>query len=573
MSILDVGTEVYAGRPPYFSCSVERKYLGVIEQVLPAARRVPLRYLVKFLLPDPTTGDTDSVVVPFKRRDRVCVVKAPTSTSTTTPTSTPSVPATVIDVDDRELLTTVAMCASNSDEDEESIVSIPEDINIINDDESVPNNESSAAAHDSVEGNESVPLIAPVVVPTTTPVRATRHNTRQRSNTPAFGLTDNALIMRKIKQKGVSKGTYHERVFTFARVMKAVVYSSVKNGLCQDGGEWKYCHGYLVDVEIWVVSALLSRRLAELANQHDWGVDSANMWVTRPIYFKANDDTDGLQWVRQVKYVFPVTSERLNWASQLFKRTQSLTGSRRNIQGIPHLMYHRPLCVTCGSKTKCFHVLNLKFECRNCINENFTGDNTLIRHSQCKKLFKEATDTLLKNIPCIRICVNTNKQPSRHYMVEHVKQFVTRKRKKSTYSTTYAQAFAEGPTDRIPLNHNDRVPLLNDQIRHKLLLDSPRPTSAALSLTRELKQTEFQYVQLVPRMLISLNTGKKKRGRVCEKAVNKAKMCTRVVGLDGFTVRSRVFESASDRKRFRQQQRRARQRGMKLSMTNACQEF
>ena len=158
-------------------------------------------------------------------------------------------------------------------------------------------------------------------------------------------------------------------------------------------------------------------------------------------------------------------------------------------------------------------------------------------------------------------------------MVEHVKQFVTRKRKKLTYSTTYAQAFAEGPTDRIPLNHNDRVPLLNDQIRHKLLLDSPRPTSAALSLTRELKQTEFQYVQLVPRMLISLNTGKKKRGRVCEKAVNKAKMCTRVVGLDGFTVRSRVFESASDRKRFRQQQRRARQRGMKLSMTNACQEF
>ena len=80
------------------------------------------------------------------------------------------------------------MQVANSDEDEESIVSIPEYINIINDDESVPNNESSAAANDSVEDNESVPLITPVVVPTTTPVRATRHNT-----TPGSGLTHRHL--------------------------------------------------------------------------------------------------------------------------------------------------------------------------------------------------------------------------------------------------------------------------------------------------------------------------------------------------------------------------------------------
>ena len=57
------GSFVYAGRPPTYHCVVgNQHFLGQIENVLPAVRRLPVRYIIKYIKPD-AYGDIDSVTV------------------------------------------------------------------------------------------------------------------------------------------------------------------------------------------------------------------------------------------------------------------------------------------------------------------------------------------------------------------------------------------------------------------------------------------------------------------------------------------------------------------------------
>ena len=86
--IFQVGDIVYAGRPPLFSFDKHKKQnRATIMKVLPAARRVPLRYLVSFDLPDAITKETQSVVIPHKRRDRVIVFPAAENKTSEVPVS------------------------------------------------------------------------------------------------------------------------------------------------------------------------------------------------------------------------------------------------------------------------------------------------------------------------------------------------------------------------------------------------------------------------------------------------------------------------------------------------------
>ena len=100
---------------------------------------------------------------------------------------------------------------------------------------------------------------------------------------------------------------------------------------------WVYCRGYLDDKEVHKLSVVVSRQLAEVANEKEWGADSEEFWSTRPIYFSTNLDTDGLQWARQVRHVFAEASERMNWAHQFRARTQHLEGGTKD--KVTPLMY------------------------------------------------------------------------------------------------------------------------------------------------------------------------------------------------------------------------------------------
>ena len=54
---------MYAGRPPTYYCKIgDRQYLGMIKNILMSARRLPVRYIIQFELPD-AYGDTDEVCV------------------------------------------------------------------------------------------------------------------------------------------------------------------------------------------------------------------------------------------------------------------------------------------------------------------------------------------------------------------------------------------------------------------------------------------------------------------------------------------------------------------------------
>ena len=71
-------TEVYAGRPPNFNCKMgDVYYEGKIVKILPAARRKPVQYMIKFTKPHKESGNTDPVLVPQSRRDRAIVFEKP----------------------------------------------------------------------------------------------------------------------------------------------------------------------------------------------------------------------------------------------------------------------------------------------------------------------------------------------------------------------------------------------------------------------------------------------------------------------------------------------------------------
>lgn len=419
---------VYAGRPPHFNFPKDKKQnRGKILQVLPAARRVPLRYLVLFDLPHPITKETESVVVPHKRRDRQLVIPAD-DTPTTTDTAL-------------ELGTA------------ETVPLIPKTLSLT----PTPTPTTTTETILDPDSTYTVPLIpeALILAPTPTPMTTTdtppeskkrRLHTcslcgqirrghvcpkkalpscildRGVTNTPVFGICIKQVLCNKINRLGAA---YNRKLVLTAKIIQLVTGVGTKLSVRKISGVWQWSRGFLQDMEVWMVSATLSIQFSHLANDFGWGVDSASFWC-RPIFFKKSLGTDGKQWVRQILKVFPVRTERLNWARQYHLRTRTLKGGPKHNGS--KLCYKRTPCHRCGEKTKCFHVLSYKFECKSCVNQ-CKQRNCLITQNQVMQTFKHVTRISLRQVSCIRIQSAELWKPSRYYLQSSVQKLARRVQK------------------------------------------------------------------------------------------------------------------------------------------------
>lgn len=151
------------------------------------------------------------------------------------------------------------------------------------------------------------PSTAVQVVPKT----HTHTNISTRTNTPLFGVIEDAYRRR---HKKLMTPAYCERITNLCRAFGCVINCIEKTQLLQvDDGVWNYFRGFVPIEDIYKVSTLLSHRTAHLANTYGWGVDCENIWSELPIYFKTNTSGDGLEWAAQIHRVYAKIRERFNW--------------------------------------------------------------------------------------------------------------------------------------------------------------------------------------------------------------------------------------------------------------------
>ena len=388
-----------------------------------------------------------------------------------------------------------------------------------------------------------------------------RTNKTKRTNTPAFGLAISSRILRtkinmKLKQ-------FEDIVRTFV----ACIGDPTTTGLRRvtrpshvpKWESWAFCYGFLEDTDVWKLSTCISWQMTFMINSEGWGADSEELWATRPIHFRNNSGTDGLQWANQVRRVFPVSEERHNWATQFKARTRGLRAAAiRGFHDGTKWIHHVPHCFTCGHRTKTFHVLRLKYQCQTCVNNQIVR-NRLVTAKEAKTMHPRVTDTLLSQLVCMRFKSAGAKTIARFYLSEHVKRLVNMKRKSVAVMKTYEMANRVGPdADGKKTKYRHQVvdqPIVNVDTSEI----QPRNTAAARSLDMNPTEDRTRSVRLKPHMISCIqDTDKRGRGRVTVDPPRKTgTVCTRVIGLDGCTVECRVFDNPKARKRFNQQQRRA----------------
>ena len=484
-----VGDIVYAGRPPLYNFAKDKKQnRAKIVKVLPAARRIPLSYLVSFDLPDAITRETHHVVVPSVRRGRKLVILADDTiedsrrqvfqqfagpilaAANSAPPETPSSPRAreVISDDDYDerndskppplivappplidappalidapppgytvgnelVMDTVEMLMQEPsptptlETDITPIITMPEPVESTNPIQLVtkaPVSKKRGVHTCSLCGQIRRGHICPkTIIPSC--ILATGI-----TNTPVFGISIKKFLCRKINRLGAS---YNRNLVRLSKIMQLVFGAGKKLHLFKTSSTWGWCRGFLPDADAWIVSATLSIQFSHLTNDFGWGVDSSPFWC-RPIFFNNNLDTDGKQWVRQVTTVFPVDGERLNWCQQYHVRTRNLIGGPKHNGS--KLCYRRPQCTRCGTKTKCFHVLGCKFECKDCVN-SLIKQNELVTYRQVLQMFNRLTRVSLQQVPCIRIQAAESSQKSRYYLWSSVMQLdknLQAKKKKS----------------------------------------------------------------------------------------------------------------------------------------------
>ena len=370
------------------------------------------------------------------------------------------------------------------------------------------------------------------------------------TNTPVFGMSIKKVLCNKINRLGAE---YNRKLVRTAKIMQFIAGVGGKLSLYKVSGAWGWCRGFLLDIDVWIVSATLSIQFSHLANDFGWGVDSSQFWC-RPIYFMNNLETDGKQWVRQVLRVFPQDAERINWCMQYYIRTHTLQGGPKD-KG-RKLCYRRPSCACCGVKTKCFHVLQLEFQCKECVNRRRV-QNLLITHNQVLQQFKHVTRISLRTLPCIRIQSAELWKPSRYYLQSSVKK-LSNKIANDRLNVTFAKSYSRGLGNCTDINTNDVKPRRMKKIMQAASAVAPMNSAAALSITRDPVPDRVEKCRIIPKALAAITDSRKgRRGPVAKRPQgNFGKVQVRIVGLDGCTVKTRVFDTPLERKTYRQMQRR-----------------
>lgn len=164
----------------------------------------------------------------------------------------------------------------------------------------------------------------------------------------------------------------------------------------------------------------------------------------------------------------------------------------------------------------------------------FRASNRLITHTQAKGL--GASETLLSKVPCMRFKAAEARSVARFYLHERVREVISTS-KRSKYK----------PREVKPIKE------------HRI---QPMNSAAAINLTAEPFQDRTFTKSILPRSLASLMEHNMPRGRgrivTTPESNNTMQVCERVVGLDGYKLRDRVFRSALERRRHAQRKRRLR---------------
>ena len=172
------------------------------------------------------------------------------------------------------------------------------------------------------------------------------------------------------------------------------------------------------------------------------------------------------------------------------------------------------------------------------------------------------TDTLLSEVPCMQLQSAESSKTTKYYLSASVKRMTNRKRKAAASIKTYAKASRYGPDMNGKKKRQRQISQQFKTDSSSSTVGQPANTAAALSLIRNPPTDQVRTKLLVPRMLAGIeDTTKRGRGRVTDEPQKRTiKVCRRVVGLNGCTVEDRVFDTKKERKRFLQQQRRAKEK-------------
>ena len=141
---------------------------------------------------------------------------------------------------------------------------------------------------------------------------------------------------------------------------------------------------------------------------------------------------------------------------------------------------------------------------------------------------------------------------SRYYLAVDVQRVLQRRqsRKNSTTNTTYAQAWRNGPGGHNTSFTHKRKSGASFRGHTVMYEQQPINTAVAMSLARDPVPDRVVRVRIVPQAVAALRDDSKRgRGRVRQRPLgNWGNQLVRIVGLDGSTVRTRLFDTITDRK-------------------------
>ena len=136
-----------------------------------------------------------------------------------------------------------------------------------------------------------------------------------------------------------------------------------------------------------------------------------------------------------------------------------------------------------------------------------------------------------------------------------------------TYSKAYKHGLGHVNVNNVDVGRHQKT------IMQTATAAAPRNSAAALSLAVDPMPTRVERCTIVPKSLAGISDPfQKRRGPVPKhRTGNFGKVQVRQVGLDGCTIRTRVFDTPEERKIYRQQQRRSKR--MVHTHTHTCRRW
>ena len=204
----------------------------------------------------------------------------------------------------------------------------------------------------------------------------------------------------------------------------------------------------------------------------------------------------------------------------------------------------------------------MHYECDDCVNENIKA-NRLVSASQARNLYEGVTEKALQQICCMRLMAAEAYCESRFYLATDVQSLVRKRADRK--QTTYAAAWRHGPGALSSVNSKKRKKSMSANSRRGYTVvnvKQPVNTAAAMCLATDPVADRVVKVRVVPKALAGIrdeNNIKRGKGRVRQEPLGVwGKQLVRVVGLQGSKIKTRIFDTVTDRNTYNRQEQRKR---------------